>query len=317
MRPPAIRAPVHQRLPRIYWALAALVLVGIVSVPQFRTASNLANVLDQSATLAILALGQAFVIAGGMIDLSVGQLVGLVTVVACMMFEAFPGMSLAVVIGCLVLAALIGLLNGELINRLRMPPLILTFGMLSVLQGFIFMLTDRSIGQVAPSIAFLANGRLLGIPVSLFLVALVAVAAWYGLQRSIFGWHLLAMGNSADSARKAGLNLHGLTRTAYLVSGLCAGVAALLVAGRLGTGFPNAGNGLELDAIVAVVLGGTPLKGGRVSVAGILGAVLFLGVLNNLLNLLQVPAFTQIVVKGLIVIVAILADRPGRVAQPA
>lgn len=317
MRPPAIGAPVHQRLPRIYWALAALVLAGIASVPQFRTGSNLANVLDQSATLAVLALGQAFVIAGGMIDLSVGQLVGLVTVVACMMFEAFPGMTLFVVIGCLMLAAVIGLLNGELVNRLRMPPLILTFGMLSVLQGFIFMLTDRSIGQVAPSIAFLANGRVLGIPVSLFLVALVAVAAWYGLQRSIFGWHLLAMGNSADSARKAGINLFSLTRIAYLVSGLCAGVAALLVAGRLGTGFPNAGNGLELDAIVAVVLGGTPLKGGRVSVMGILGAVLFLGVLNNLLNLLQVPAFTQIVVKGLIVIAAILADRPGRLAQPA
>jgi ribose/xylose/arabinose/galactoside ABC-type transport system permease subunit len=317
MRPPAIGAPVHQRLPRIYWALAALVLTGIASVPQFRTGSNLANVLDQSATLAVLALGQAFVIAGGMIDLSVGQLVGLVTVVACMMFEAFPGMSLLVVIGCLMLAALIGLLNGELINRLRMPPLILTFGMLSVLQGFIFLLTDRSIGQVAPSIAFLANGRVLGIPVSLFLVALVSLATWYGLQRSILGWHVLAMGNSADSARKAGLNLRGLTRITYLVSGLCAGLAALLVAGRLGTGFPNAGNGLELDAIVAVVLGGTPLKGGRVSVVGILGAVLFLGVLNNLLNLLQVPAFTQIVVKGLIVIAAILADRPGRLAQPA
>lgn len=317
MQPPAIGAPVLQRLPRIYWALAALVFIGIVSIPQFRTVSNFANVLDQSATLAILALGQAFVIAGGMIDLSVGQLVGLVTVVACMLFEAFPGMTLFVVVACLVLAAFVGLVNGVLINRLRMPPLILTFGMLSVLQGFIFMLTDRSIGQVAPSIAFLANGRILGVPVSLLLVAAVAVAAWYGLQRSIFGWHLLAMGNSPDSARKAGINLFSLTRTAYLVSGLCAGLAALLVAGRLGTGFPNAGNGLELDAIVAVVLGGTPLKGGKVSVAGILGAVLFLGVLNNLLNLLQVPAFTQIVVKGLIVILAILADRPRRLAQPA
>ncbi|MDQ6434820.1 ABC transporter permease [Mesorhizobium sp. LHD-90] len=317
MRPPAIGAPLIPGLPRIYWALAALVLAGIVSVPQFRTLSNLANVLDQSSTLAILALGQAFVIAGGMIDLSVGQLVGLITVVACMLFEAFPGMTLAVVAGCLALAALIGLINGELINRLRMSPLILTFGMLSVLQGCIFMLTDRSIGQAAPSIGFLANGRILGIPVSLLLVVAVAVATWYGLQRSIFGWHLLAMGNSPDSARKAGLNLFSLTRITYLVSGLCAGLAALLVAGRLGTGFPNAGNGLELDAIVAVVLGGTPLKGGKVSVAGILGAVLFLGVLSNLLNLLQVPAFTQIVVKGLIVILAILADRPRRLAQPA
>jgi ribose/xylose/arabinose/galactoside ABC-type transport system permease subunit len=314
MRPLAIGSNTDQRPPRIYWALIALIVVGVVSVPQFRTLSNLANVLDQSATLAVLALGQAFVIAGGLIDLSVGQLVGLITVIACMMFEAFPGMGLLIIVGCLTLAAVVGLINGELINRLKMPPLILTFGMLSVLQGFIFMLTDRSVGVTLPAITFLSNGRLFGIPVSLLLVAAISIAAYHALQRSVFGWHLLAMGNSADSARKAGLSLFALTRTAYLVSGLCAGIAALLVAGRLGTGFPNAGNGFELDAIVAVVLGGTPLKGGRVSVVGILGAVLFLGVLSNLLNLLQVPAFTQIMVKGVIVIVAILADRPGRLA---
>lgn len=317
MRPSAAGASAYQGLPRIYWALIVLVLAGLAVAPQFRTLSNLANILEQSATLAVLSVGQAFVVAGGMIDLSVGQLVGLVTVIACMLFEAYPDATFAVVAGCLALAAFIGLVNGELINRLRMSPLILTFGMLSVLQGFIFMLTDRSVGQVAPAVAFLSNGRIAGIPVSLLLVALVAVAAYRALQRSVFGWHLLAMGNSPDSARKAGLDLAFLTRIAFVVSGLCAGMAGLLVAGRLGTGFPNAGNGLELDSIVAVVLGGTPLKGGRVSIAGVLGAVLFLGVLNNLLNLLQVPAFTQIVIKGLIVIVAILADRPSRMAQPA
>lgn len=305
-----------QRLPRIYWALLLLVLAGFVSTPQFGTAANIANVLEQSATLAILALGQAAVIAGGMIDLSVGQLVGLVTVVACMLFELYPAMSLPIIVACLGLAAFVGLVNGELVNRLRMSPLILTFGMLSILQGAIFMLTDRSVGQAPPVMTFLANGRIAGgIPASLLLVVAIAIAAWYLLQRSVFGWHLLAMGNSAESARKAGLNLASRTRTAFILSGLCAGIAGLLVAGRLGTGFPNAGSGLELDAIVAVVLGGTLLKGGKVSVAGILGAVLFLGVLSNILNLLQVPAFTQIVVKGLIVIVAILVDRPREAAR--
>jgi len=316
MRPLQATASACQRLPRIYWALFLLVLAGLVSTPQFGTAANVANVLEQSATLAILALGQAAVIAGGMIDLSVGQLVGLITVVACMLFEAYPAMSLPIIAVCLALAAFVGLVNGELVNRLRMSPLILTFGMLSILQGAIFMLTDRSVGQAPPVMTFLANGRIAGIPASLLLVAAIAVGAWYLLQRSVFGWHLLAMGNSAESARKAGLNLALRTRTAFILSGLCAGIAGLLVAGRLGTGFPNAGSGLELDAIVAVVLGGTLLKGGKVSVAGILGAVLFLGVLSNILNLLQVPAFTQIVVKGLIVIAAILVDRP-REAAPA
>lgn len=304
-------------LQRIHWALLALVLAGIIAVPQFRTLANFTNILEQSATLAVLAIGQSFVIAGGMIDLSVGQLVGLVAVVACMLFEAWPGMGWAVILLSLALAAFVGLVNGELINRLKMPPLILTFGMLSILQGCIFLLTDRSVGTVTPAISFLATGRVGGIPVSLLLVVAVALVAWFVLERSVFGWHLLAMGNSAESARRAGLDLRRLTRLAYVASGLCAGIAAMLVAGRLGTGFPNAGAGLELDAIVAVVLGGTPLKGGKVSIAGILGAVLLLGVLNNLLNLYQVPAFTQILIKGLIVIAAILADRPGRRTQPA
>lgn len=315
MRPLQAITLACRRLPRIYWALFLLVLAGFVGTPQFGTAANVANVLEQSATLAILAIGQAAVIAGGMIDLSVGQLVGLITVVACMLFEAYPAMSLPIVVVCLGLAAFVGLVNGELVNRLRMSPLILTFGMLSILQGTIFMLTDRSVGQAPPVMTFLANGRIAGgIPASLLLVAAIAIGAWYLLQRSVFGWHLLAMGNSAESARKAGLNLASRTRIAFVLSGLCAGIAGLLVAGRLGTGFPNAGSGLELDAIVAVVLGGTLLKGGKVSVAGILGAVLFLGVLSNILNLLQVPAFTQIVVKGLIVIAAILADRPREAA---
>ena len=296
-------------VPRIFWALLCLALVGLAFVPQFRTPANAANVLDQSAALALLALGQACVIAGGMIDLSVGQLVGLITVVVCISFEAHPGLSLLVALGGVGLGAIVGLANAELINRARLPPLILTFGMLSVLQGLIFTLTDRSVGQVPPWVSFLGNGRVLGLPVSLLPVTLAAVAAYFLLQLSIAGWHLLAMGNSADGARKAGLNLLALTRIAFLASGVCAGFAALLVAGRLGTGFPNAGTGLELDAIVAVVLGGVPLKGGKVSVAGVLGAVLFLGVLGNLLNLLQVPAFAQILIKGLIVIVAVVMDR--------
>lgn len=306
----AIGVPTRTALPRITWALSGIVVAGICLNPQFRTAANAANILEQSAAPIVLALGQAIVVAGGLIDLSVGRLVGLIAVVACMLFDAFPQGTIPVVIVCLLLAASIGLATGELVGRLRIPPLILTFGLLSVLQGCIFLLTDRSVGHVAASIATLSNGRLYGIPVALALVAVVVVTTHHLLHRSVFGWHLLAMGHSPGSARKAGLNLDGLTRGAYLLSGLCSGLAGLLVAGRLGTGFPNAGNGLELDAIVAVALGGMPLKGGRASVGGVLGAVLFLGVLSNLLNLLQVSAFAQIVLKGTIVIIAVLIDRP-------
>jgi ribose/xylose/arabinose/galactoside ABC-type transport system permease subunit len=303
------------RSPKIHFGLVALLVCGLVAVPAFRRPDNLLNVIDQSAALAILSLGQAFVIAAGLIDLSVGQLVGLAAVVACALMGIYPDLAPIIILGVIAAAGLVGLVNGELINRLQISPLILTFGMLSILQGAIFLITDRSIGSVVPAITWLANGRVAGLPVSLVLVALVALGAWLVLERSIFGWHLLALGNSAGATRRAGISIPRLTRIAYVFSGLSAGLAGLIVAGRLGTGYPNAGDGMELDAIVAVVLGGTPLKGGRVSVAAVLSAVLVLGILNNILNLLEVPTFTQILVKGLIVIGAILIDRPARLAR--
>jgi ribose/xylose/arabinose/galactoside ABC-type transport system permease subunit len=288
--------------------LIALVLIGLVAVPSFRHPDNLVNVLDQSAALAILALGQSFVIAGGLIDLSVGQLVGLVTVSGCALMGTYPAMAPLIILAVAGGAALIGLINGELINRLKISPLILTFGMLSILQGAIFVMTDRSIGSVVPAIAYLANGRVVGLPVSLILVAVVAVGAWLLLERSLFGWHLLALGNSAEASRRAGIAIPRLVRLAFVLSGLSAGLAGLIVAGRLGTGYPNAGDGMELDAIVAVVLGGTPLKGGKVSVIAVLSAVLVLGVLNNLLILLSVPIEGQQIAKGLVFLAVVWAD---------
>jgi ribose/xylose/arabinose/galactoside ABC-type transport system permease subunit len=294
---------------RIQTVLVLLVLIALVSIPAFHSPNNLLNILDQSAAGAILALGQSFVIAGGLIDLSLGQLVGLATVIVCTLMSGHPELAPVAIVASIALGLVVGLINGELVNRLKVHPLILTFGMLSVLQGFIFLITDRSVGEVAPLVSWLAGGRIVGIPVSLLLVALIAYGAHIMLQRSRFGWHLQAFGHSNENVRRAGINVQSLVRGAFVFSGLSAGIAGIIVSGRLGTGYPHAGDGLELDSIVAVVLGGTPLTGGRASVIGTLCAVLVLGVLNNLMNLMQVPAFTQILVKGLIVVGAILAGR--------
>lgn len=294
---------------RIQTVLVVLVLVALVSMPAFHSRDNLLNILDQSAAGAILALGQSFVIAGGLIDLSLGQLVGLATVIICSMMGGHPELAPVAIIVSIALGAVVGLVNGELVNRLKVHPLILTFGMLSVLQGLIFLITDRSVGEVAPLVLWLAGGRILGIPVSLILVAVIAYGAHIMLQRSRFGWHLQAFGHSNENTRRAGINVQNLVRGSFVFSGLSAGIAGIIVSGRLGTGYPHAGDGLELDSIVAVVLGGASLAGGRASVVGTLCAVLVLGVLNNAMNLLQVPAFTQILIKGLIVVGAILAGR--------
>jgi ribose/xylose/arabinose/galactoside ABC-type transport system permease subunit len=312
----AVATRVWQGTGRYGIALVLLLLVlfaGIVS-PEFRTLENLRNVLNQSAALAVLSLGQTLVIAAGLIDLSVGQLLGLVTVLACDVMQGstariLPAVGLALAVGCGV-----GVINGLLLNRLRLHPLILTFGMLSVLQGIIFTYTDRSIGQAAPEIIALANGAVAGIPASLFVVALLAAGAHHLLNRTRFGLHLRAVGDNAEYARRAGVDLDRTRLLVFALSGASAALGGILLAGRLGTGYPNAGSGFELDAIVAVVLGGTSLAGGRGTVLGTLLAVLVLGVASNLLNLLEVPAFIQMAIKGGIVILAVLVYQPRQQA---
>jgi ribose/xylose/arabinose/galactoside ABC-type transport system permease subunit len=290
----------------IYVALAILIVVVAAAVPEFRRWDNVVNVLNQSAILSVLAIGQTFVIAAGLIDLSVGQLMGLVAVLISDLMQGRSAMALPAVLLALGVGLGVGIVNGALVNWLRVHPLILTFGMLSVLQGAILLYTDRSIGLVAPEFLILASGTVAGIPVSLQLVATLAVAAGLILDRTRLGWHILAVGAHEENARRAGIDTRVMKLIVYAISGLSAGLAAMLLAGRLGTGYPNAGSGFELDAIVAVVLGGTSLAGGRATIAGTLAAVLILGIASNMLNLLEVPAFGQMVAKGLIVIAAIL-----------
>jgi ribose/xylose/arabinose/galactoside ABC-type transport system permease subunit len=296
----------------IFLMLLILLLVGAATAPEFRTAGNIANVLKQSAALGVLAIGQNFVIVGGMIDLSVGQLAGLVVVLSADLMQGRPELTLPAILLALALGAGVGALNGWLNNRLRIHPLILTFGMLSVLQGVIFVYTDRSVGLVSPGFRWLGDGTLFGVPVAALLLAAISLGGAFLLHRTRFGHHLMAIGGSEENARRAGIDANRIKLVAFTLSGLSAGIAGILLAGRLGTGYPNAGVGYELDAIVAVVLGGTAFAGGRGTIAGTIAAVLVLGVTSNLLNLLEVSAFVQMLIKGLIVILAILVNQPAR-----
>ncbi|MGH6885080.1 MAG: ABC transporter permease [Geminicoccales bacterium] len=296
----------------IFALLLLLLAAGAASSPEFRTPANVANVLNQSAALGILAVGQSFVIVGGMIDLSVGQLTGLVVVLIADLMQGRPELTLPAILLALALGAGVGAINGGLNNRLRIHPLILTFGMLSILQGMIFVYTDRSVGLVSPAFRRIADGNLLGVPFAALLLAVLSLGAAFLLHRTRFGHHLMAIGGSEENARRAGIDAARVKLVAFMLSGLSAGLAGILLAGRLGTGYPNAGAGYELDAIVAVVLGGTALAGGRGTIAGTIAAVLVLGITSNLLNLLEVSAFVQMLIKGLIVILAILVNQPAR-----
>ena len=297
--------------------LLLLLLAGAAAaIPAFRSVDNLANVLTQAAALGLVAIGQTFVIVGGLIDLSVGQLLGLAVVLTCAWMDGRPDRTLSALLLAVALGAGVGAINGWLLNRLRIHPLILTFGTLSILQGVIFATTDRSVGAASPAVVWLANGRLGGVPVALIVLIVAAALAHRVLTRTRFGQHLRAVGGHSESARRAGVDVGRVRHLAFILSGLGAGLGAVVVAGRIGSGYPNAGQGFELDAIVAVVLGGTSLAGGRGSIAGTVSAVLLLALVSNVLNLLEVSSFVQTFAKGLIVVGAVLAaQRPAGVLR--
>jgi ribose/xylose/arabinose/galactoside ABC-type transport system permease subunit len=297
-----------------------LLLMGVVAsalfVPGFATATNLGNVITQSAALGLVAIGQTFVIAAGLIDLSVGQLLGLAVVLTCALTDGRGDLLIPVAVAMLALGAAVGSVHGWLVNRLRLGALILTFGTLSILQGVIFTYTDRSVGRAPEPLRWIANERLFGWPVAGLLLVAIGVLAHGLLRHTRFGLRLLALGDDAESARRAGVDVGRVRWGAFVLSAIGATAGGLLVAGRLGTGYPNSGQGFELDAIVAAVLGGTSLAGGRASIVGTIGAVLLLGLIANVLNLLEVSAFVQTFAKGIIVVAAIVATRGAAKPEP-
>jgi ribose transport system permease protein len=287
---------------------AIIVVAASAGVPGFLTESNIANVIRQSSVLVLLALGQTFVIVAGMIDLSVGSLVSLVVVLAASL-PAGHGEGL---LAALAVGVAGGLVTGSLVNVLKINPLVLTLGMMTIINGVVFVYTDQSIGTPASWLVTLANGSAAGVPAVLPLVV-IAVAICHGLlQHTRFGLHLQATGDSEESARHAGIRTQRLIVLSFVMNGLLAAIAGLILVGRIGTGYPNAGSGLELDAIVAVVLGGTSLAGGKGSMIASALAGLVLGLISNILNLLEISAFVQMAIKGLIVLVAVLANQPPK-----
>lgn len=292
--------------PPILWVAVLLLALAAALLPGFFSPDNLANVARQSAVLALLAIGQTFVVVAGLMDLSVGMLATLVLVLAADLMDGRAEATLAAVGLAVALGAGIGALTGMLNNALRINSLILTLGMLTILQGVTFIYTDQSLGAPSPAITWLANGEILGLPPSFLLVLAAAALAHVALHHTRFGVHLAAVGGAVQSARQAGIAVDRVVLVAFVISGLSAGLAGLLLLGRLGTGYPNAGVGLELDAIVAVVLGGTSLAGGRGSVGASVAAAVVLGMISNMLNLLEVSSFLQMVIKGGVVIVVIL-----------
>lgn len=294
------------RVSSAYAPLILFLLLGCLLVPSFRTLPNLGNVLRQASPLAILAAGQTFVILSGNIDLSIGALVGLVACVSNVVMNGRPEAALPAAGLALTIGLAVGAFQGLIISRVRIHPFVLTFGMMSILQGIILVFTNyQTVGAVSPQMAWLAKGSVGPLPAPAMLAAAVILAGHLPLRETTFGRYVYAVGGNAEYARRSGVNAGAVFFWVYVVSGLTAALAGLVVAGRLGAGYPLAGTGYDLDALVAVVLGGTSLAGGLGGIGGSVAGVLLLSVISNLLNLAGVTSFVQQVIKGLIIVAAV------------
>jgi len=299
-------------------ALGALVALGvllIVATPHFLTVSNLLNVLEQTSINAVIAVGMTFVILSGGIDLSVGSILALAGILLAIALQNGWSLLPATFLG-LGVGGACGLLNGLLVTRGRLPPFIATLGMMSVARGAALLLTEgRPVSGFEADFRSLATGRVLLVPAAVLVAALVYAVAHVVLRRTVFGRCVYAIGGNEEAARFSGVSVRFHKTMVYAVSGLASAIAAALLTARLNSAQPIAGVMYELDAIAAVVIGGTSLRGGFGGVGGTLVGALIMGVLRNGLNLLGISSFLQQVVIGLVIVGAVLLDAALRPAD--
>ncbi|MGI9075895.1 MAG: ABC transporter permease [Gemmatimonadaceae bacterium] len=288
--------------------LIALCLILWVATPHFATVSNMLNVVEQSSIIGVVAAGMTFVILTGGIDLSIGSLVALSGIALGSAFQAGIPIPAAAAIG-LAIGLLGGLVNGALITAGRLPPFIATLGMMSVARGAALMLSDgRPISGYPEAFRVLATGNVLGVPLPVVLMLTLYAAAHFTLARTVFGRYTYAIGGNEEAAALSGVNVRAVKTAVYGISGVLSAVTSLLLVARLNSAQPIAGNMYELDAIAAVVIGGTSLLGGTGSVTGTLVGALIMGVLRNGLNLLGVSSYVQQIAIGAVIVVAVLVD---------
>jgi len=310
-----------RRLQSLLALLAMIVVLSVLS-DRFLTPENGWNILRQISVNLCLSIGLTLVILSAGIDLSVGAVLALAGALAASLLKSgvdLPalGVHLEFTIAGAILAAvavgvIAGLVNGLVVTRLLLPPFVATLAMMSIARGLTLLWTGGfPITGLGDTFGFIGTGMLLGVPMPVWIVATLVVATLFVCHRTPFGRHLYAVGGSERAARLTGLRVNRVKVAVYVAAGALSGLAGLIVTARLDSAQPNAGLGYELDAIAAVVIGGTSLSGGRGSVAGTVLGCLLIGVLNNGLTLLDVSAFWQQVVKGLVTILAVALDRYG------
>jgi len=298
----------------LIWVLVVMCAAAALISDAFLNPFNLINVLRQIALFGIVSVGMTFVILTAGIDLSVGSIVAVTAVVSAMMLDVGTPIPVVLVAG-VVIGIAMGALNGAGIMLGRIPPFIMTLGMMVMGRGLAMTISGGHpihFREEAADFAWLGQGNLLGLPVPVWIFACVAGAAIFMLRLTAFGRNVYAVGSNPEAARLSGINVGLTVFFVYVISGFLSALTALIFVSRLTVGEPVAGAGLELEAIAITVIGGTSLFGGEGSIAGtILGAAI-IAVLANILNLFGVSPFTQQIVKGAIIVAAVLFEMTRR-----
>lgn len=289
--------------------LVAICLVLAIFAPNFTDTGNILNILKQSSVNGILAAGMTLVILTGGIDLSVGSTIALSGVVSVLLSTHGVNPYIAMIAGIAV-GHLAGWINGFLTARTKLPSFIVTLGSMTYIRGAAYVISGGlPTILVSDQFKFFGSGKVLSVPTPIYIMLGVYLVIFIMLKYTMFGRHIYAIGGNEEAARLTGIKVEKTLIKVYAISGLCAGLAGVVLAGRLISGQPNAGNMAELDAIAAVVLGGTSLAGGIGRIQMTIIGVLILGVIRNGLTLLNVSFFWQTVITGIVIVLAVLLDR--------
>jgi ribose transport system permease protein len=292
--------------------VAAILIAGAVLEPDaFLTSDNMLNVLRQASVVGVLAIGMTFVIATGGIDLSVGSMVAAAAVAGGQLADSG---SIAFILGAFAMGVLLGGINAGAIAYGKVVPFIATLAMFTMARGLALWMSDKTPVSLfsLDAVRWFGNGEVAGIPSAVIVFLAVTVLAWVLLNRTRYGRYVVAVGGNREAARIAGVKVPWIVFSVYVVSGVCVAIAAILVSGRLASASPIIGNLYELDAIAAVVIGGSALAGGRATIVGTFLGVVTFALIFNLLTLMDLAVEIQQITKGLIILAAVLIQRRER-----
>lgn len=295
---------------KMVFVLLAMVVFLSLATDVFMTPTNVTNVLRQISINAILALGVTFVILTGGIDLSLGSILAFSGVISTsIVLYGGPDFIILGLLGGILVGAGCGFISGLVVSIFKAPAFVITLAMMTILRGFALMFTDgRPVVGFDSGFLFFGQGFISFVPMPVAIAFIVFIISFFVLEMTKFGRHIYAVGGNPEAAMVSGINVKTVKTLAFTISGACAGLGGVILASRINVGQPAAGAGSELDAIAAVVIGGTSLSGGNGGAVGTVVGALIIGVINNGMNLMEVSSYWQQVIKGVIIALAVIVD---------